>query len=144
MTTTDNMTTDRQRLRAYLDAIDAHDRAVILDTYADEVEIRAPGTVLHGRAAAAAWIDVFLRAFPDLHHEVRNVVEADNQVCAEIGFSGTHTGPLASPGGEIAATGKAVTLDYADVLRFAGEQLQSEHVYFDQTAFLAQLGLLPA
>ena len=137
------MTTNTKRLQDYLNAIDTRDRATIVDTYADDVEIRAPGTELDGRAAAAAWIDVFLRAFPDLHHEVRNVVEADDQVCAEVNFTGTHTGPLASPGGDIAATGEIVSLDYAVVLRFAGEQLQSEHVYFDQAAFLTQLGLRP-
>ena len=99
---------------------------------------------LDGRAAAAAWIDVFLRAFPDLHHDILASVEADNQVAAEVRFTGSHTGPLASPSGDIAPTGKPVILDYADILRFTGEQLQSEHVYFDQAAFLTQLGLLPA
>ena len=137
------MTTNTQRLHAYLNAIDRHDRESILDTYTDDVEIRAPGTKLDGRAAAAAWIDVFLRAFPDLQHDILATVEEDNQVAAEIRFTGSHTGPLASPGGDIAATGKTVTLDYADILRFAGKQLQSEHVYFDQAAFLSQLGLLP-
>ena len=137
------MTTNTQRLQAYLNAIDTHNRTAILSTYAKDVEIRAPGTELDGRAAAAAWIEVFLRAFPDLHHEVLSTVEADNQVAAESRFTGTHTGPLASPGGEIAPTGRTVTLDYADVVRFAGEELQSEHVYFDQAAFLTQLGLFP-
>jgi predicted ester cyclase len=137
------MTTNAQRLQAYLNAIDTHDRGAIFDTYADDVEIRAPGTELDGRAAATAWIDVFLRGFPDLHHDILEAFEADNQIAAEIRFTGSHTGPLASPSGDIAATGKTVTLDYADIQRFAGERLQSEHVYFDQTAFLTQLGLLP-
>jgi predicted ester cyclase len=57
----------------------------------------------------AAWIDVFLRAFPDLHHEVLSTVEADNQIVAEARFIGTQAGPLASPGGDIAPTGKTVT-----------------------------------
>ena len=138
------MTTNTQRLHAYLNAIDTHDRGAILDTYTDDVEIRAPGTELDGRVAAAAWIDVFLLAFPDLHHDILASVEADNQVAAEVRFTGSHTGPLASPSGDIAPTGKTVILDYADILRFTGEQLQSEHVYFDQAAFLTQLGLLPA
>jgi predicted ester cyclase len=138
------MNAKSQRLQACLNAIDTHNRTAIIKTYTSDVEIRAPGTELAGRAASAAWIEVFLRAFPDLHHEVLSTVEEDNQIAADARFTGTHTGPLASPGGDIAPTGKTVTLDYADVLRFAGEKLQSEHVYFDQTAFLTQLGLFPA
>jgi predicted ester cyclase len=136
------MITNTQRLRTYLNAIDTHDRGGILETYADQVHIRAPGTELDGREAAAAWIDVFLRAFPDMRHEVLSTIDSDEQVAAEIRFTGTHTGPLASPSGDIAPTGKAVTLDYADLLRFTGGKLESEHVYFDQTAVLTQLGLL--
>jgi predicted ester cyclase len=133
-----------RRLEAYLNAIDTHNRTAILRTYTSDVEIRAPGTELDCRAAAAAWIDVFLRAFPDLHHQVLSTVVADNQIAAEARFTDPHTGPHASPGGDIAPTGKTVTLDYADVLRFAGESFRGEYVYFDQTVFLTQLGLFPA
>jgi ketosteroid isomerase-like protein len=64
-------------------------------------------------------------------------------VAAEARFTATHTGPLASPGGDIPPTDKPVALDYVDVTRFAGGRIASEHVYFDQVAFLSQLGLLP-
>jgi len=115
----------------------------VRNAYADDVEIRAPGTELTGREAAAARINVFLRASPDLHHEILSTVEAGDAVAVEARFTATHTGPLASPNEDIPPTGRAVVLDYVDVLRLASGHIRSEHVYFDQLSYLTQLGLLP-
>jgi ketosteroid isomerase-like protein len=133
--------TATERVVAYLKAIDAHDRDAVRDAYTENVEIRTPGTELYGRQAATAWIDVFLRAFPDIHHDILTIVEVGEHVALEAGVTATHTGPLASPGGDIRPTGSAVTLDYADVFQIADGRIRSEHVYFDQITFLAQLGL---
>jgi len=137
------MTTNTEHLVSYLKAIDAHDLDSVRNAYADDVAIRAPGTELDGRDAAAAWMDAFVRAFPDLRHEILSTAEADDTVALEARFTATHTGPLASPDGDIPPTGKAVDLVYADVLRFASGRIRSEHVYFDQLGFLTQLGLMP-
>ncbi len=74
---------------------------------------------------------------------ILSTAESDDTVALEARFTATHTGPLASPDGDIPPTGKAVNLAYADVLRFAGGRIRSEHVYFDQLGFLTQLGLMP-
>lgn len=137
------MTTNTEHLVSYLKAIDTHDRDRVSNAYADDVEIRAPGTELDGRDAATAWMDAFIRAFPDLRHEILSTTEAGDTVALEARFTATHTGPLASPEGDIPPTGKAVDLVYADVLRFTNGHVSSEHVYFDQLDFLTQLGLLP-
>ena len=55
--------------------------------------------------------------------------------------TGTHTGPLASPAGDIPATGKPFVLDYVNVARFADGQITSETYYWDNQSFLSQLGL---
>lgn len=137
------MTTNTEHVVAYLKAIDAHDRDAVRNAYAEDVEIRAPGTELDGRDQAASWIDVYLRAFPDLRHEILATVEAGDTVAIEVRFTATHTGPLASPDGDIPPTGKAVSVDVADVLRFTDGRIRSEHAYVDQLSFLTQLGLLP-
>ena len=137
------MSTPVKEFTSYLQAIDTHDRDAVRDAYADDVQIAAPGVELRGRDAAAAWIDVFLRAFPDLKHEILATVQCGDAVATEARFTATHTGPLASPNGDIPPTGKPVALDYVDVTRFADGRIASEHIYFDQVAFLSQLGLLP-
>jgi len=122
-------------LQRYLGAIDAHDLNQARACLAPDTEVVAPGVELHGEEQVLGWIQVFVSAFPDLRHEVRSVLE---------GNGGTHTGPLASPGGDIAPTGRPFAFDYVHVSRLAGDQIASDHIYFDQLGFLNQLGLLPA
>ena len=85
---------------------------------------------------------MFTDAFPDLRHEVLATVDDGQTVVAEIRASGTHTGPMASPSGDIPPTGKRFQVDYVDVWRFRDGMVASDHVYFDMYPFLTQLGLL--
>ena len=138
------MGTNAVVLQGYLDAIDTHDLAGVRAALAPDIEVVAPGVELHGVDQVVGWIQVFLTAFPDLHHKIRSVLEIDGGFAAEVNFSGTHTGPLASGQGDIPPTGKPFAFDYAHVSRLADGQVRSDHIYFDQLGFLGQLGLLPA
>ena len=55
----------------------------------------------------------------------------------------THAGPLATPEGEIAATGRTVRVPFAAVIRVPDGRVDSVHVYLDPLGFMAQLGLEP-
>jgi ketosteroid isomerase-like protein len=138
------MGANERTLRRYLEAIDARDLEGVRASFTGDAEIVAPGVELHGREEIEGWIRVFITAFPDLKHEARTTIETGDACVAEVRFSGTHTGPLASPDGDIDPTGKPFVLDYAHVSRFEGGRIRSDHVYFDQLTFLSQLGLLPA
>ncbi len=138
------MSAHEQTLRKYLEAIDAHDLDGVRASFTEDSEIIAPGVELHGKEEIEGWVRVFLTAFPDLKHDVRTVIETGDACVAEVRFSGTHTGPLASPDGEIAPTEKPFVLDYVHVSRSEDHRIGSDHVYFDQLTFLTQLGLLPA
>ena len=104
--------------------------------------VQAPGVSLAGVDAIAEWIGVFWRAFPDLNHQVLTSLESGDLAAAEVRFSGTHTGPLASPDGDIPATGKSFSFTYTHVTKFAAGVIAADHVHFDQVTFLTQLGLL--
>jgi steroid delta-isomerase-like uncharacterized protein len=86
---------------------------------------------------------VFARALPDARAELIRAVEAGDIVMAEGVFSGTHTGPLATPAGEVPPTGKTLHLEFADVFVMRDGLIVEHHIYYDQIAFLSQLGLLP-
>jgi steroid delta-isomerase-like uncharacterized protein len=138
------MGANERTLRGYLEAIDTHDLDGVRASFTGDAGIVAPGVELHGKEEIERWIRVFITAFPDLKHEVRATIETTDACVAEVRFSGTHTGPLASPDGEIPPTGKPFVLDYVHVSRFEEGRIESDHVYFDQLTFLSQLGLLPA
>jgi steroid delta-isomerase-like uncharacterized protein len=123
-------------------AINAGDWDAYGALFARDVVIRSPGapegTV--GREARVAFGRAFAKAFPDARVEpVRAFTEGD-LVCMEVRFRGTHDGPMITPGGEIAATGRVVEFPYCIVARFDGGEVAEMDEYFDQLAMLRQLG----
>jgi ketosteroid isomerase-like protein len=58
-------------------------------------------------------------------------------------FTGTHTGTFRTAQGDIPATGRPVVIESVDVITLRDGKIASWHTYFDQMAFLAQLGLPP-
>src|SRR6516225_4904822 len=72
-------------------------------------------------------------------------VTGRDQVLAFLGaFRGTHNGVLHAPAGDIGPTGKSIEFRWAAIYRTEGDQLASEHLFFDQLDFLGQLGIGPA
>jgi steroid delta-isomerase-like uncharacterized protein len=131
-----------ETLRDIIQAVDAHDLDRVRSHHAPDGQIRAPGVELQGVDQIMSWYQVFVTAFPDIKHEVRATIEHGNACVLEARVTGTHTGPLASPAGEIAPTGKRFALDYVNVARFADGRLTRETYYWDNQSFLTQLGLL--
>ena len=113
------------------------------DVIAWDAEFTMPGVALKGPAQLRQLLDGYRTAFPDINHTVVNTVESGDQFAWEIEVAGTHTGPMVTPAGEIAPTGKKVVWKSVDVIGTADGKVTSWHVYFDQVAVLAQLGVLP-
>jgi carboxymethylenebutenolidase len=65
-----------------------------------------------------------------------------SQVVDELLFSFTHTTeiPWMLPG--VAPTGKRVEVPLLAVVKFRGDKLYHEHIYWDQASVLVQVGLL--
>ena len=89
------------------------------------------------REDAANWA----RAFPDGKIETKTLVAQGDQVIAEMVGRGTHTGPLAGPGGEIRATGRRVDLPCVEIYRFRNGKVVEARTYFDANQLMAQLGI---
>ncbi len=120
-----------------------NDRDSDAEPWADDAEIMAPGGQANGRDAVLGFLGVFHEAFPDLRLEIKHLLTDGSAAAAEGNLSGTHTGVLHTPNGDVAPTGRAVELRWAAVYVTEGDTLKSEHLFFDQMDFLGQLGLLP-
>ena len=89
----------------FVEAFNAHDEQRIRELNAENTVIEAPGDVsLQGRDAATEYAMSWLNAFPDARVTVQHEVSAGDWVVQEFTFTGTHTGPMQSPMGEIPAT----------------------------------------
>ena len=62
-------------------------------------------------------------------------------VVLELTWRGTHKGPLQTPTGQIAATGKPIEIEACQVYRIADGKPQSMRQYFDMATMLQQLGV---
>jgi steroid delta-isomerase-like uncharacterized protein len=96
--------------------------------------------------SAEAYIELaqsWKRAFPDTIGTVRNILVADDTVAEEIRWESTHTGPLETPAGTIAATNRRVVTDASHWTRFDGELAREIHHYIDVFSLLGQVGALP-
>lgn len=112
------------------------------DPWADDAHLVAPGGANPtGRDEVLGFLRVFQTAFPDGRLTVRTIFADGPHGAAEGVFDGSHDGPLASPAGEVAPTGRTVSFRWAAIYEVDGEVLRWEHLFFDQADFLAQLDL---
>ena len=113
-------------------------------------ELYAPDLVMIEPAGTTRGIEPFLElergfvtALPDSRMEVTAIIESGNRVVVEGAYSGTHTGPLGTPQGEVPPTGRKLMLPLCDVIEVAAGRITQIHAYYDQMTIAAQLGLLP-
>jgi predicted ester cyclase len=109
----------------------------------DVITVMPGAEPLKGIQPFLEYAQVFMNALPDAHTELKSTVEEGNTIVAEANFIGTHTGPLASPQGEVPPTGKSVNFAVSDVFEVQDGKVIAHRVYFDRTEMMAQLGLLP-
>lgn len=131
-------------LDSNIDALNQHDLDTVLANQQPDARLLGDGQVVsEGHDQLAQLTQALWDAFPDgqFRHERRIIT--DNAAATELSFTGTHTGPLVTPAGELPPTGRPVTLHSASFLYFRDGLIGEEHTYANQVAFLTQLGLMP-
>jgi steroid delta-isomerase-like uncharacterized protein len=141
-----HMTAFEDLAKKWTDAFNRHDASVVAALYTQDCVVYDPinPEPLKGRAAIEKDAADFFRAFPDLRVEVINIFEKGDRAAGEIKMTGTNNGPLATPMGEVPATGKRMDLRGALVGRINAENLiVEEWRYYDTGTLMHQLGLAP-
>jgi len=134
--------TTREAFEKGTETFNAHDIDGFASVLADDVVFRAPGGMSgRGKAACAAFFAGWFGAFPDARAEVYALHVAGDVAVEEGTFTGTHTGVLHSPAGDIPPTGRPVSVNYIQVLRFRDGQHTLFNLMYDRLLLLEQLGL---
>jgi predicted ester cyclase len=136
---------DAQEVGAqWVEAFNAHDEGRMRELTANDAVIEAPGDVrLEGGDATVGYATAWLTAFPDARIDVRDELVAGDWVVQEFAFSGTHTGPLQSPMGEIPATNRPLRGRGVQIFRVRDGAVSDTRLYYDQVEVMTQLGLMP-
>ena len=82
------------------------------------------------------------RALPDSVATVNQTHVSGNTVIFELTWTGTHTGPMMSPKGEIPATHKSVEVRGCYLSEVENGKVTYVRHYFDMATLLGQLGLM--
>lgn len=121
------------------------DVETVMQSYADDAELTLPGSpTLRGKDAIRANWQAFKGALPDEHPtSIRHVAEGNTVVTIWV-TEATHSGPLPMPNGEtLPPTGKKVVTRGVTVQEIEGDKVKRQAFYFDNLAFLQQLGVIP-
>ena len=130
-------------VRRALELTDSQDWPAREALFTADSVMSTPQGVARGPAAMTAYSKPLVGAFSHAVHRIDLIVVDGDAVAVEGAWIATHTGPLVTPDGEVPPTGRTISLPFAATLRLSGGRIASLHLYYDQLAFLGQLGLLP-
>jgi ketosteroid isomerase-like protein len=95
-----------------------------------------------GATGLGRTVEVYAKAFPDMHRELYRFFYAGDVVVVELALQGTHKGPLLTPMGVLPATNKRMDAPCCDLFRIVNGKIQSFNCYPSGTVIFAQLGVL--
>jgi steroid delta-isomerase-like uncharacterized protein len=138
-------TSNKAAFRRFHDAMNTGDTEVILKTI-DEVvgpdvlfHAPVPNDATGAQALKQVWA-VLLRAFPDIHVTVEDVIAEGDKVVGRNTVTGTHQGEYMG----LPPTGKSVIYNEIIILRFAGGRIAEIWGVVDVFSQMKQLGSIPA
>jgi ketosteroid isomerase-like protein len=136
------MTENEKIVRAAYETAERRDLEAFIDCFTPDGTLTDQSTAVtyQGRDVAKT-VDVYARAFPDMHRELFRLFEVGDTIIVELALRGTHKGPLALPSGTVEPTGKRIDAPCCDVFRLRDGKIESFNCYPSGTVVMEQLGL---
>jgi steroid delta-isomerase-like uncharacterized protein len=83
-------------------------------------------------------------SLPDARGTIQATVTGEQRVVQEILWEGTHSGPLAGPGGVVPPSGKRIRVKGVMWYTIADGRAREIHHHLDVLSLLQQIGAMPA
>jgi ketosteroid isomerase-like protein len=107
-------------------------------TFTDE----SIGVTYRGPAELGKTVEIYARAFPDMHRELYRMYVTGDIVVVQLALQGTHLGPLSLPVGTVRPTGKWMDAPSCDVFELVDGKIKRFDCYPSGTIILTQLGVI--
>ena len=136
-------TTPIEIAKASVEAYNAKDWQRVKETIAPQVvydEIASQRHVTGANDVITAW-QGWAKALPDSRAQFTRATADGDHVTLELTWRGTHTGPLQTPNGEIAPTGKQIEVEAVQVVDVKDGKATNIRHFFDMGTILQQLGV---
>lgn len=137
------MTDAAQVVKEWAASLDAGDLDGSSQYVAEDIEWANPVATVHGREELRALLGVFWTAIPDFQHDIVDVLASGDLVAIRGTATGTHTGPLAGPAGEVPPSGRRISFPFAAWARVQNGEIREFRGYWDVMGFMQQIGAIP-
>jgi len=129
-------------MRRVYDLINAGDIDGFGDLLADDfVEHEETPGLAPTKDGVKQFFTMYVAAFPDLRFTADDILPSGDKVVGRVTVTGTNTGDFMG----MPATGKSVSVQLIDIIRFGDDGLAHEHWgVVDTMAMMQQLGVVPA
>ena len=131
-------------VRTIYGAFNDHDADRVIAAVSDDFELLdvPTGQTFRGPGGFRQWLQPWLTAAPNARTELTSVIAAGDSVATEHTGRGTHTGPLATPGGEVPPSGRPIELRFAEIFEVRDGKIVAMRAYWDVATLLRQVGAL--
>ena len=110
--------------------------------FTNDTQLAAPGGLSgSGPETQQLFFSVWQDGFPDNQVSNIRIIGDGDAAVLEAVFEGTHTGVLQTPNGDVAATGKPVSIPFVVTYTLADRRISGFRLYFDQMDLITQLGI---
>lgn len=135
-----------QLLRSFYEAVSSRELDRALSFFSEDAEFHDKSTLrkYRGSSEIKRMIMDWNALLPDMKLDIKNLFFSGDNAVIELIVTGTHRGVLKTPEGDIAPTGRHVTVPACDVIRFKNGKIYSLNCYFEGSVFMQQLGVQTA
>jgi steroid delta-isomerase-like uncharacterized protein len=110
--------------------------ALAAELFTENCSVHTPDGELKGVEGARNLLNAYATAFPDFHITTDDLIAEGDKVAFRYTFAGTHKGKL----GEIAASGKAVTVSGIGFYQIVGGKVTEGRLEWDRASLREQIG----
>jgi len=126
--------------RFYEEAFNGGNVHVIRELVAPDHVSHLPTGDHYGPEGVRIDVSYFRMAFPDLHFQIEEFIEAKERIVYRFTARGTHDGPFMG----VPASGRKVEIQGIGIDRVSDGQTVERWLQYDSAGLLQQLGALPA
>jgi steroid delta-isomerase-like uncharacterized protein len=121
--------------------VNAHDVDGLMEYLADDfVEHEVAPGLAPTKEGVRQFFTMYMTGFPDLRFEAEDILASGDKVVGRIRCTGTQSGEFMG----MPPTGKSVSVQAIDIIRFGDDGLAHEHWgVFDALGMMEQLGAIP-
>ncbi len=134
----------KSQIQKTFDELNKRNLAILDERFSPNVIVHsAMGTDVRGLQAYKESVNQTFSTFPDIHYTLIDVLADEDKSATRYTWTGTHKGKLGGTSGNVAPTGKKVTMTVYSIARYEAGKVAEQWTMSNRLSFFQQLGVTP-